>query len=222
MVAALVHHHHPNNKNSLANVLRMLRHLGILTAWTVAVFVLCGASPTENVLHTVLASISFVTLGWFDTPALYGNYSHTTPPTTTQETAIKKSPLMGSSSMPLIDVWHQRLRGRHQDWMTTAQRQQLFLERCVFFSCIVCTIPCQILLLYDRGWQVQRWPCPVIIGSTIGWIVGVLLGAAHISLHQFNPTRFADKKLEDCPGVESTKDSHLPEAVDFVASDRHS
>lgn len=48
-------------------------------------------------------------------------------------------------------------------------------------SCRLCgtvlgTIPFQVLNVLDWGIQVQRWPLPVIIGSTYGWIGGTLVG----------------------------------------------
>jgi GPI biosynthesis protein family Pig-F len=55
-------------------------------------------------------------------------------------------------------------------------RQQFILSQTIVYCCWIGTIPSQVLLLYDRGYQVQRYPIPVILGCTIGWTVGVLCG----------------------------------------------
>jgi putative effector of murein hydrolase len=82
--------------------------------------------------------------------------------------------------MPLAESLRQRVRGgmrsKGHDAVTLAEEQQHLLAKIMFYCCVAFTVPLQILLLYDRGWQVQRWPVPVIVGSTIGWVVGLCLG----------------------------------------------
>lgn len=46
----------------------------------------------------------------------------------------------------------------------------------VAHSVVAFNIPCQILLLFDAGLQVQRWPVPTIMASTFGWAVGLVVG----------------------------------------------
>lgn len=150
----------------------------ILSAVCTGVFVLCGASPYINTVHTVLAATYFATLCWFDPPIFDA----------TSDDRMTKT---------LGDQFLQRLRRRHGDSTCKATLQQDFLAQIILYSCVSFTVPMQILLLYDRGWQVQRWPVPVILGCSIGWIVGTSLGAI---LATRKLSRFSNKKKdEDTP-----------------------
>ena len=44
------------------------------------------------------------------------------------------------------------------------------------YGTLLVAIPFQVLHVLDWGIQIQRWPLPVIIGTTYGWIVGSALG----------------------------------------------
>jgi hypothetical protein len=68
------------------------------------------------------------------------------------------------------------MRRKGHNAVSLAEEQQHLLAKIMFYCCVAFTVPMQILLLYDRGWQVQRWPVPVIVGSTVGWVVGLCLG----------------------------------------------
>ena len=50
------------------------------------------------------------------------------------------------------------------------------MTSCRLRGTVLGTIPFQVLNVLDWGIQVQRWPLPVLIGSTYGWIGGTLLG----------------------------------------------
>lgn len=85
--------------------------------------------------------------------------------------------------------------------MSDAKQQQDVLAQTVLYSCVAFTVPMQILLLYDRGWQLQRWPVPVVFGSTIGWVVGTCLGTILATTTNSRLGRFTSKKQdEDTPG----------------------
>jgi hypothetical protein len=45
-----------------------------------------------------------------------------------------------------------------------------------FYATLLMTIPFQILQILDSGLQVQRWPIPLLLGSTVGWMVGNIVG----------------------------------------------
>jgi len=149
-------------------------------------FVLCGASPYEKLVHTLLAAAYFAMLCWCDAPV----FSATT---TTQRNA--------SSMVSLNEQLQQRLRARHHHHSMPQQAQkQCLLQTIVLYACIACTIPLQILLLYDRGWQLQRWPIPVILGVTIGWVAGTVFGTLVLSSslnRVFDRFLFDTKKSED-------------------------
>jgi hypothetical protein len=44
------------------------------------------------------------------------------------------------------------------------------------YATLLITIPFQILQILDSGIQVQRWPIPQVLGSTVGWVVGSVVG----------------------------------------------
>jgi hypothetical protein len=69
----------------------------------------------------------------------------------------------------------QRQRGATAS-STQQQQRQDKVAMAVAHCVAACLIPCQILLLYDAGWQVQRWPVPVIMASTSGWVIGLVVG----------------------------------------------
>ena len=66
-------------------------------------------------------------------------------------------------------------------------RQQCILSQTIVYACWMGTIPAQILLLYDRGYQVQRFPIPILLGCTIGWIIGLLYGTVRAGLYDDRP-----------------------------------
>lgn len=43
---------------------------------------------------------------------------------------------------------------------------------------LLVAIPFQILNILDTGLQVQRWPIPILIGGSVGWIVSNLFACA--------------------------------------------
>jgi hypothetical protein len=104
---------------------KQLPSLAGLSFLVFCTMILCGASPTENLLHTALASIYLSTVIGLD-----------------ENLSLLSSVNLSSST----------------------------------HGCLAGTIVLQILLLYDRGWQAQRWPIPLVLGCTYGWVLGKLLG----------------------------------------------
>lgn len=47
---------------------------------------------------------------------------------------------------------------------------------------VVFTISFQVLTVLDHGRQIQRWPLPVLLGSTFGYVVGSMLGLLLLNL----------------------------------------
>jgi len=83
--------------------------------------------------------------------------------TTLSSWAIQTSGM--KTYLPLRQQFLQHLRGPSSTsslYVTTTQ------------STLAMTIVFQILLLYDRGWQAQRWPVPIVLGSSLGWMLGTL------------------------------------------------
>jgi hypothetical protein len=50
------------------------------------------------------------------------------------------------------------------------------LSVCRFYGMAVGCLPFQLLLVLDKGMQTQRWPIPVILGVTLGYVVGSIMG----------------------------------------------
>ena len=44
------------------------------------------------------------------------------------------------------------------------------------YGTLLGSIPFQILAILDRGIQVQRWPIPIILGVTYGYVLGTVVG----------------------------------------------
>jgi len=105
------------------------------------IFVLCGADPTQNILHTLWSALYVATLAWL-TP-----YNNTR----------KSNNFSAKLSLKLL----------FQD--DTLASYQLY-------GTVLGMIPVQILNILDWGAQVQRWPLPLLVGSTFGWVVGTLVG----------------------------------------------
>jgi hypothetical protein len=146
--------------------------------------VVCGASPYQHGAHTLLAATYLSTLCFFD-PPIFGHHTVSHPQTTTTAKSFDLlydallERLQGPQRrMPRNDDDDDGNNGHYHDDDddSIVQQQQMILARTIWYSCIAGTIPMQILLLYDRGWQVQRWPIPIILGCTMGWIIGTVLG----------------------------------------------
>lgn len=126
---------------------------------------LCGASPFDNLAHTYLAAVYLVTLCTLDPPRFIGND--------------------GDSVRPQQRSLWQRLYPPQQTGRSSSRRggEPLGSTICCCTT-LALTIPFEVLLLYDRGWQWQRWPLPVMIGSTLGWALGCVMGTVWVRVEQ--------------------------------------
>jgi hypothetical protein len=135
----------------------MWYHLLPSSAMVLSFMIVAGASPTTNILHTAISALYCAALCLADPPLRIP----VAPPRTFAE--------------------HLRYRFRgHEVYSDRKQRQQAIVARAASQGTLAGAVVFQILRLYDRGWQVQRWPVPVITGSTIGWTVGALIGTLWI------------------------------------------
>jgi hypothetical protein len=102
----------------------------------------------------------------------------------------------------LLDIIQQQLRGRSvgivgTNATTTSssssspehKKMVIVLHQSIIYCCTIVTVLFQILLLYDRGYQIQRYPIPIILGCTIGWIVGACVGSIRAMLYFHNQQR---------------------------------
>jgi hypothetical protein len=194
--------------NQVSGVMMLLRTLWDLLQVSVLltlVFILYGASLYDHIFHTYLAAVYVFTLSWLDPPIFSFARDHKSKvPTTTTAT---HTTTQLHNPRHVYDSILLHLRGHTPQVTSTAaaaaaaavtgvvaassssttwqrQRQRQFiLSQTIVYTCWICTVPMQILLLYDRGYQIQRYPVPIILGSTIGWILGVLLGTIRALVH---------------------------------------
>ena len=156
-----------NDRLLLQKVLDVLQ-LTIVVALTMF---LCGASPYANIEHTFLAALFLSSLIAMDLPFdnLQQQQQESRQAMRTTETT------MTNTTSPILDnniLW--RISPSSSSTMSTTPHDGWLCQ--IRGHCTVAiTIVCQILLLYDRGWQIQRWPVPTILGSAIGWTLGVLV-----------------------------------------------
>ena len=54
---------------------------------------------------------------------------------------------------------------------------------------LACVVPFNVLRLLDRGWQIQRWPLPSLLGATLGFLVGIWLWYYHTYERKINSKR---------------------------------
>ena len=146
--------------------------------WMAAV--VCGTPPTREVYHTGLACSYLATLVIIcSLPAAGG-------------TGIDKGqkPSTGKNTW-----WHARLVlpvlpgvKKKLNSMERLSFDVTLLSVCQVHATVFVTIPFQVLRLYDWGSQIQRWPLPMILGSTYGFVLGSIFGCAGISLMHCSPT----------------------------------
>lgn len=63
------------------------------------------------------------------------------------------------------------------DNMNNNENDKEIINRYIMYSTTIITIPFQILNILDHGNQIQRWPIPIILGSTIGHCIGCIIAA---------------------------------------------
>ena len=136
---------------------------------------LCGASPYANIEHTFLAALFLSSLIAMDLP--FDNLQQRRQQQQQKESrqAMRTTETtMTNTTSPILDnniLW----RISPSSSSTTTSHDGCWLCQIRGHCTVAITIVCQILLLYDRGWQIQRWPVPTILGSAIGWTLGVLM-----------------------------------------------
>jgi hypothetical protein len=62
------------------------------------------------------------------------------------------------------------------DQMTMHIEMKTVFHQTIVYGCTITTILFQMLRLFDHGYQIQRYPIPIIFGCTIGWILGTWIG----------------------------------------------
>ena len=143
------------------------------------VMVVCGASPYQDMAHTLLAALYLATLVIWDPPIFDDDNIVTT-------TRPFKATFFPHALLDRLS-WH-RSKEHNEDKDESQQGEdptdsatgdaqpRVWLGHWVAKGTVALTIPLQILRLYDWGLQIQRWPIPSFLGATIGWSAGLVLG----------------------------------------------
>jgi hypothetical protein len=64
------------------------------------------------------------------------------------------------------------------------------------FGTIVGCIPFQILSILDRGVQIQRWPLPIILGVTYGYVFGSIIGLVMLYFQRRQEQRQQERRRQ--------------------------
>jgi len=148
------------------------------TACTTAAYIIYGASATNDTWHTLAAALYLMVLVQWDGPVWILHRDDESG----QFVGTVSNSSSSSSSSSSLNVL-ERLSfaasggGRTAFAAFTVDRLAIIQTQAVLGF----TVLLHILRLYDRGWQLQRWPVPTILGATMGWIVGRWIGL--ITLH---------------------------------------
>lgn len=165
----------------------------VLYTMTVFGIVLMGASPFVNFHHTYVASLNFTFLafGYFNPIKLVRSFDVTN----------NDSGSSSSSSGSNYTIWNHFLeyisrvfmhvligegftRKDEKDMIEIEKEENCNVNndngnennRYIMYAVIFVTIPFQILNVLDHGSQIQRWPVPIILGSTVGHCIGCFIG----------------------------------------------
>jgi hypothetical protein len=143
--------------------------LVVLTLTGHGIIVLCGASPVQNPWHTLAASLYTTALISFDPPIFVSDQDDSTATASSSNNAVV-------SWFPQLQLLVRGTRPKQRHGSSIQQQRQDKVAMAVAHCVAACLIPCQILLLYDHGMQVQRWPVPTIMATSYGWAIGLVTG----------------------------------------------
>jgi hypothetical protein len=126
---------------------REAAHFFQATLLATMLLILCGVDPRKHSLHTLCSAVYLATLAWL---------------------SRCRSPR--KSALFIEDELHRLL-----DTAKLEQWEDLLASSQIYGTLLV-AIPIQILHVFDWGAQIQRFPLPIILGCTYGWVVGTVGG----------------------------------------------
>lgn len=144
-----------------------------MTLCTWIAYIIYGASPTENLWHTLAAALYLMLALQFNPPIWRSN----------NERQDQDTPCSVMNTLERLSLASSVSRTT----ALAADRLAVVQVRCVLGF----TIVLHILRLYDRGWQAQRWPVATILGASLGWIAGQWIG---LVLEMLRQTPFEGKR----------------------------
>jgi hypothetical protein len=45
---------------------------------------------------------------------------------------------------------------------------------------ILTSVPFSVVTILDAGMQIQRWPLPILLGTTYGYVIGTFVGVTSL------------------------------------------
>jgi hypothetical protein len=171
-------------------LLRYLSRISLDALVMTFLMILCGASPSRDVGHTVCAALYLVAVATATTttsplprmlmttaPPKRGSAQHNEVDIEEDSTPMVHMLLLQRLSYASSSVPADLFAGTKSD-PSRRNRRSLDHHRLLsLFPCLLAVgfnVPFSVLRLYDRGWQWQRWPVPIIVATTYGWAVGNL------------------------------------------------
>ena len=121
-----------------------------LTLTVYGLFGLCGTNIVDNYKHSLTAALYVASLV-----------------STTWKTTAAEEASAAASLHTVID----ELPIKYIDSSTSD-----LLSYCRFYGIILTLIPFQTFNVLDSGAQIQRWPLPILLGSTYGYCIGSIIG----------------------------------------------
>lgn len=161
---------------SLSSLPKLIGHHWLQTTcavWMAAI--LCGTPPFREVYHTGLACAYFATLV-VCTSAIDRRG---------QEQRSTSAWWQSRLELPLLQAVDADIKEKATNQQSTFDAQ--LIASCQVHATFFVTIPFQVLRLYDWGSQIQRWPLPIILGSTYGFVLGSFLGCLGSWILQCSP-----------------------------------
>ena len=145
--------------------------------WIAAI--VCGTPPTREVAHTGLACAYLATL------VVMTSSGSSEASRQSQKEQQHCSWWQSRLALPLLPA-----KKKSTDATSTTLRLYFdaqFIATCQLHATVFVTILFQVLRLYDWGSQIQRWPLPMILGSTYGFVLGSLLGCSGVGILRCSP-----------------------------------
>jgi hypothetical protein len=147
-----------------------LQRLTVFAMMPVVVIMLVWLVKSPNKMMSNLLSLTKLTMVTYALFALCGsyivtNYQHSLTAalyiaalaSTTWTTGEKRHTSNILEELPFYD---------HSNLLATSR----------LYGMLLVMIPFQVLTVLDRGIQIQRWPMPILLGGTYGYVAGTLVG----------------------------------------------
>ena len=142
--------------------------IGVLGLIVFLAAILCGASPWIDKRHTILASGYVASLA-FGPSLIFDAKQYLEGSTPTNQ--IKRL-LRGPQSSTTVESSASGSVAFNKNRQSLCER----IDSCAMYGTFVGLIPISILRILDHGDQAQRWPFPMLLGATIGYFAGSIVG----------------------------------------------